>query len=93
MSEGNVELVRTLLSAFDRADYEAALEALDREIEWQVPSGVAIGEQVYRGRDEVRRGLPSGSGAWDTYRFEPEEILDHGDHVVVGGMADRPRPR
>jgi uncharacterized protein len=86
MPEGNVELVRTLLSAFDRADYEAALEALDREIEWQVPSGVAIGEQVYGGRDEVRRGFAEWLGAWDTYRFEPEEILDHGDHVVVGGM-------
>ena len=29
MSQENVELVQRLLSAFERADYEAALEALD----------------------------------------------------------------
>jgi uncharacterized protein len=86
MSEGNVELVCTLLSAFDRADYEAALEALDAEIEWQVPPGIAIGREVYRGRDEVQRGFAEWLGAWDAYRFEPEEMLDHGDHVVVAGM-------
>ncbi len=84
--QGNVELVRTLLSAFERADYEAALAALDPEIEWQVPAGVAIGQQVHRGRDEVQTGFAEWLGAWDSYRFEPEEILDHGDHVVVGGM-------
>jgi ketosteroid isomerase-like protein len=86
MSEGNVELVRALLGAFDRADYEAALEALDPEIEWQVPPGIAIGREVYRGRDEVQRGFAEWLGAWDAYRFEPEEMLDHGDRVVVGGM-------
>ena len=86
MSQENVELVGTLLSAFDRADYEAALEALDPEIEWQVPPGVAIGREVYRGRDEVQKGFAEWLAAWDTYRFEPEEMLDRGDHVVVGGM-------
>jgi ketosteroid isomerase-like protein len=86
MSEGNVELVRTLLSAFDRADYEATLEALDPEIEWQVPPGIAIGREVYRGRDEVQKGFAEWLAAWDTYRFEADEFLDHGDHVVVGGM-------
>jgi len=86
MSEGNLEVVRTLFRAFDRADYEAALEALDPEIEWQVPPGIAIGQEVYRGRDEVWRGFGEWLGAWDTFRFEVEEMLDHGDHVVVGGM-------
>jgi uncharacterized protein len=86
MSEGNVELVRTLLSAFDRADYEATLEALDPEVEWQVPPGIAIGQEVYRGRDEVQRRFAQWLGAWDSYRFESEEVLAHGDQVVVGGM-------
>lgn len=86
MSEGNVELVRTLLSAFDRADYEVTLEALDPAIEWQVPPGIAIGREVYRGRDEVQMGFAEWLAAWDAYRFKPEEMLDHGDQVVVGGM-------
>ena len=86
MSEENVEIVRTLFSAFDRADYEATLEALDPEIEWQVPPGISIGQEVYRGREEVRRGFTEWLGAWDTYRFETREMLDHGDHVLVGGV-------
>jgi ketosteroid isomerase-like protein len=86
MSQENVEMVRTLLRAFDRADYEAALEALDSEIEWQVPPGISIGREVYRGRDEVQRGFAEWLAAWDTFRFEPEEMLDRGDHVVLGGM-------
>jgi ketosteroid isomerase-like protein len=86
MSQENVELVRTLLSAFERADYEAALEALDSEIEWQVPPGVSIGREVYRGRDEVQRGFAEWLAAWGTFRFEPQEMLDYGDHVVVAGM-------
>jgi uncharacterized protein len=86
MSQDNVELVRMLLSAFDRGEYEAALEALDSEVEWQVPPGVSIGREVYRGRAEVQRGFAEWLAAWDTFRFEAEEILDHGGHVVVGGM-------
>jgi uncharacterized protein len=86
MSEENVELVRRLLGAFDHADYEATLEALDPEIEWQVPPGISIGRAVYRGRDEVQRGFAEWLAAWDSHRFETEEILDCGDHVVVGGM-------
>jgi uncharacterized protein len=86
MSQGNVEIVRTLLSAFDRADYGAALEALDPEIEWQVPPGIAIGREVYFGRDEVQRGFAEWLAAWETHRFEHDEMLDHGDHVLVGGM-------
>jgi ketosteroid isomerase-like protein len=86
MSEGNLKVVRTLFRAFDRADYEAALEALDPEIEWQAPPGIVIGQEVYRGRDEVWRGFAEWLAAWDTHRFELEEMLDHGDHVVVGGM-------
>ena len=78
--------MRTLLSAFDLADYEATLEALDPEVEWQVLRGVAIGQEVYRGRDEVQRGFAQWRGAWDSYRFESEEVLAHGDQGVVGGM-------
>ena len=85
MSQENVELVRTLLSAFDRGDYEAALEALDPEIEWQVPPGISIGREVFRGRDEVWRGFAEWLAAWDAHRFEPDEMLDYGDHVLVGG--------
>lgn len=56
--------MRTLLSAFDRADYETTLEARDPEIEWQVPPGTSIGREVYRGRDEAQRGFAEFEGAF-----------------------------
>ena len=86
MSQENVEVVRTLLRTFDRADYEAALEVLDPNVEWQVPPGIAIGQEVWRGREEVQKGFTGWLGAWGTFSFESEEMLDHADHVVVSGM-------
>jgi uncharacterized protein len=86
MSGENVEIVRQALEKWNRGDYEPTLEALDPEIEWQVPPGIVIGQEVYRGREEVQRGFAEWLAAWDTYRFEPKEMLDHGDHVLVGGM-------
>jgi len=85
MSQENVEVVRTLLMSFGRADYEAALDVLDPDIEWQVPPGIAIGQEVHRGREEVQKGFAEWLRPWDTHRFELGEVLDHGDHVVMGG--------
>ena len=86
MSVENVEVVREMTDAFNRGDYAAALSALADDVEWHVPSGVSIGEEVYRGPDAVQRGFALWLGAWDTYRFEATEVLDHGDHVVVIGI-------
>jgi ketosteroid isomerase-like protein len=86
MSQENVEVVRALLRAFDCGDYDAALTALDPEVEWQVPPGIAIGQEVWRGREEVQSGFAEWLKAWDTFRFEPVEFLDHEDHVVLTGM-------
>jgi uncharacterized protein len=86
VSQENLEIVRALLRAYDRGDYEAALEGLDPEIEWHAPPGVTIGQEVYRGRMEVEKGFAEWQQPWDSYRFELEEMLDHGDHVVVCGM-------
>jgi ketosteroid isomerase-like protein len=85
MSEENVEVVRGMNGAFNRGDYAAALSALADDVEWHAPSGVSIGEEVYRGRDAVQRGFALWLGAWETYGFETTEILDHGDHVLVIG--------
>ena len=85
MSKENVEVVREMNDAFNRGDYAAGLAALSPNIEWHAPSSLTIGQEVYRGRDEVRRGLARWLDAWEAYRFEPSEILDQGDHVVVTG--------
>src|ERR671911_2847699 len=74
MSRENVEVVREMNEAFNRGDYAAALSALASDVEWNAPSGVSIGEEVYRGHDAVRKGFALWLDAWETYRFEPAEI-------------------
>jgi ketosteroid isomerase-like protein len=85
MSQENVEIVRKLFDAFNRGDYAAALAALAPDIEWHAPSGVSIGEEIYRGHHAVQRAFVLWLDAWETYRFEPTELLDRGDNVVVTG--------
>src|SRR5918994_256517 len=85
MSRENVEVVREMNEALNLGDYAAALSALASDVEWNAPSGVSIGEEVYRGHDAVRKGFALWLDAWEMYRFEAAEILDHGDHVVVSG--------
>ena len=86
MSQENVEGIRALHEAFSRGDYAAALAALAPDVEWHPPPGIAIGEEVFRGRDEVRRGFALWLEAWETHRFEPTEIRGCGDQVLVTGI-------
>jgi uncharacterized protein len=83
MSRDNVEIVREMLDAFNRRDYTAALSALTPDVVWHVPPGISIGEEFFRGRDAVGKGFALWLGAWETFGFEANEFLDHGDHVVV----------
>lgn len=91
MSGENLDLVRRGMAAFDRSDWEAVFELLDPDIEWgyqpahpEVPS--------FRGHEGVRDFLALWAEAWDEYRFEPEELVEVGDSVVVGGR-ERGRPQ
>jgi ketosteroid isomerase-like protein len=81
MSQENVEIVRRCCEAFNRGDYDAALDALDSTIEYDLthfPDG-----RVYHGRGGVREAFRIWLGAWDDYRQEQEEFIDAGDEVVV----------
>ena len=81
MSQENVEIARRCCEAFDRGEYEAALEVMDPEIEYDMthfPDG-----QVYRGRDGVREAFRIWLGTWNDYRQERDEFIDAGDSVIV----------
>jgi ketosteroid isomerase-like protein len=81
MSEENVEIVRRVLDAYVRGDYETGLAAFDPDVEFDVsirPEG-----HVYRGHQGVVEALRTWTGTWEAYRLEVEEIVDAGDQVVV----------
>jgi len=64
MSEENVEIVRAMLDAFNRGDFDASLEFLAEDIEWHDPADVR-GAGVHRGPERgppVLRRLARGLG-------------------------------
>ena len=81
MSEENVGIVRACLQAFQRGDYETAIEAFDPEIEYDLrvfPDG-----KVYRGHDGVREAFRIWLGTWENYRQERGELIEVGGEVIV----------
>lgn len=81
MSHENVEIVRRCCEAFDGGDYEAALEVLAPDVEYDLshfPDG-----GVYRGHEGVRETFRIWLGTWEDYRQERDALIDAGEHVIV----------
>jgi ketosteroid isomerase-like protein len=81
MSEENVEIFWRSCEAFDRGDYERALDAIDPEIVYDLthfPEG-----RVYHGHDGVRQAFQTWLGAFDDYRQDRQVIAASDDTLVV----------
>jgi ketosteroid isomerase-like protein len=52
------------------------------EIEWRWPAATP-GASLFRGHDELQRGLFTWAESWDELEMEPEEILEDGDYVLA----------
>ena len=52
------------------------------EIEWHWPEATP-GASLFRGHEELERGLFSWAESWDEIVMEPEEILEDGDYVLA----------
>jgi ketosteroid isomerase-like protein len=74
-------IVREMLEAFRRGDYETALSAYDPDVEGDF-THLADG-RVVRGREGIRREVARWQGAWENLSFEYEVAGIAGDQVVV----------
>ena len=67
-----------------RDDFEVGYsETFTRSFELLLPPGYPEGEQVFRGRDGLKRWIGGIREIWDEWRMEPERFLPAGDRVVV----------
>jgi hypothetical protein len=84
MSEENVEVVRTVLGAWNRDEQEAMLDFLDPEIVFDATRR-EVNPKTYLGMEGMRLMLADRDEVWREFRTEPREFVDAGDRVVVIG--------
>ena len=81
MSQENVDKTRDYIEAYNRRDFDAAMEFFDPQVEWVLPehqssdSGVGVGHvrRFWQGLDET----------FDELRLDAQEFVDGGDRVAV----------
>jgi ketosteroid isomerase-like protein len=77
MSQENVEIVRRGYEAFNRGDFDAAMEVVHPEIEFVLPGG----EAPLTGKEAVRAWMEPD--AFEEQEIEPLEFTVNGDRVLV----------
>jgi ketosteroid isomerase-like protein len=80
VSEENVEIVRRVYEGWARGDF-SAVEHFDPDIDFEMvdwPHQTRV-----RGIEEMSRTWRSTLGAFEGFRSTPQEIVDHGDRVLV----------
>jgi uncharacterized protein len=82
VSRENVEVVRKGYEAWNSGDRQWVLDHLDPGVEW-TSAAEDPEATTYSGREGVERFWDEWRAAMGHMRFEPEELIDAGDHVVV----------
>jgi len=84
MSRETLDVVRTATEAMLSGDAEAALEALDPDVEWHATVGGVDEGRVYHGRQEVAQAFVDYFTTWERIELRADEYIDAGgDEVVV----------
>jgi ketosteroid isomerase-like protein len=92
MSQENVEVVRRIIDAINRADIDAVVESATEDVvvDWSNSRGLLSG--VHRGREQAREAFEAFLEPWDSLRWEPELIeLDANRVLTVSGFQMRGR--
>ena len=81
MSQQNVDKARDFLAAYNRRDFDAAVEFFDPEIEWVLPPLQRA--DSCRGPEEVKRFWRGLDETFEELRLDPQESVDAGDRVAI----------
>src|SRR5437763_7906823 len=83
MAEGNVELMRRMVEAYNARDVDAAIACCDPCGEFRPLLSAAVGGAVYHGHEGVRQWFRDLADAWgDEIRAEPQAYFDLGEHML-----------
>jgi ketosteroid isomerase-like protein len=81
MSQENVDKARDFIAAYNRRDFDAAVESFDHEIEWVLPHRQS--SDSCRGPDGVKRFWEGLDETFEELRLEPQEFVDADEYVVT----------
>src|SRR5438445_4504369 len=90
MSDGNVELFRRLIEAFNTRDVEAMIAYCDPSIDFH-STFAAVGGAIYQGHDGIRRWHRDLGDAWGEIRTEPEAYFLGQDTLLFFVLHGRGR--
>jgi ketosteroid isomerase-like protein len=81
MSQENVDAVRDFIDAYNRRDFDAAIESFDPEIDFVFPASQSADSG--RGPDHVIRFFEGLDETFDDVQLRPQEFVDGGDRVAT----------
>jgi ketosteroid isomerase-like protein len=81
MSQENVDRVREFIDAYNRRDFDAAIESFDPEIDFVLPARQSADSG--RGPDHVIRFFEGLDETFDEVQLLPQEFVDGGDRVAT----------
>jgi ketosteroid isomerase-like protein len=81
VSQENVDKARRFIEAYNRRDFDAAVEDFDPQIEWVLPERQRSDSCV--GPAEIRRFWEGLDDTFDELRLDPQEAVDGGDRVAI----------
>jgi ketosteroid isomerase-like protein len=82
MGGADVETLKAGYDALNRGDLSIVLELLDPDIEWHEPD-FSPDAGTHRGRDSFERFLRGWLESFDSFRVEPEQVVERGDELVA----------
>jgi ketosteroid isomerase-like protein len=81
MSQENVDKTRDYIEAYNRRDFDAALQDCDPDVEWVLPEHQSSDSGV--GPYQIRRFWEGIDDTFDELQLRPQEFVDGGDRVAV----------
>jgi ketosteroid isomerase-like protein len=81
MSQENVDKARAFIEAYNRRDFDAAVESFDPQIEWVLPERQSF--DSCQGPAQIRRFWNGLDETFEELRLEPQEFIDAGDKVAT----------
>ena len=81
MSEENVRRTGDFIAAYNRRDFDAAMQHFDPQIDWVLPEHQR--SDSCRGPEEIRRFWQGLDETFEELRLDPQEFVDAGERVAV----------